>query len=236
MLMNHYKTKIVATCGISLTMASNVYAGRPMVVDDATLVSERAYQLETWYQKHADANQFWMVPACNVGGNLELAVGLGSMDDDNGHNQYASFQAKTLIKPLDINSWGIGFSVGSQMHLKQPSKLDWNLNVPVSISLNDDDLLLHANIGWNKEAVTALNSTTWGIAAEKTIFEPLVLTAEVYGSDRIQPFYQFGFKYKLYKELIQFDMSYADQLSSKKDNFYSIGFVLMTDQIFSRNK
>jgi predicted RNA binding protein YcfA (HicA-like mRNA interferase family) len=221
------KRLILMVCSIILSLKS--YAGRPMSVDDASLVSPSSCQLETWYQKQADENQFWFVPACNVGKNLEMTVGLGSIDEHISRSHQLSVQAKTQIKALQPNHWGVGFSLGSEVNLKHPDDQSWNINVPMSMSFFDDDLLFHANLGWKRDELEQLNSTTWGLATEKRIVEPLTLTAEFYGDDRTSPFYQLGLKYKIFKDYIQFDMSYADQLSSKSAALYSVGFVFTMD-------
>lgn len=205
------------------------YAGRPMVVDDAALVSPKSCQLETWMQRNQDNKEFWAVPACNIGGNFELAVGIGHLNSDSDHNSFASLQGKTLIKPLETNDWGIGFSFGTQINTKTTSHQDFFINLPMSLSILDDHFIFHTNFGWIHENHSQKNSTTWGIGTEASISSPFSLTAEIYGNDRNDSFFQTGFRYMLYKDFIQLDASYGNQFSHLKDSsFFSIGFVFLT--------
>lgn len=168
-----------------------------------------------------------------MGKSLEITLGLASIDEHISRSHHLSVQAKTQIKALQPNHWGVGFSLGSEMNLNHPDDQSWNINVPMSMSFFDDDLLFHANLGWKRDELEQLNFTTWGLATEKRIVEPLTLTAEFYGDDRTSPFYQLGLKYKIFKDYIQFDMSYADQLSSNSTALYSVGFVFTMDGLLN---
>jgi hypothetical protein len=212
-----------------LAFSTSSHSGRPMAVDDAALVSPQTCQLETWVQHNPDSKEYWAVPACNFGGNFEFAVGLGRVKDDTEHASYATLQGKTLLKPLQTNDWGIGFSFGTQMNTKDSSQKDWSVNVPLSISTLEDKFLVHLNLGWLRENTTHKNQTTWGIGTETQLAQPLTLIAEVYGNDRNDSFYQAGFKYMIYKDFVQLDASYGNQMSSHDDAFFSVGFVFLTN-------
>lgn len=211
-----------------LALSNSSHSGRPMVVDDATLVSPKTCQLETWMQHNPDSKEYWAKPACNFGGNFEFSVGLGKVNDDAEHLSYATLQGKTLLKPLETNDWGLGFSFGTQINTKDSSKKDWTANVPLSISTLDDKFLIHANIGWLRENTTHKDQTTWGIGTETQLAHPLTFTAEVYGNDRNDSFYQTGLKYMIYKDLVQLDASYGNRISNHDNAFFSVGLVFQT--------
>jgi hypothetical protein len=92
----------------------------------------------------------------------------------------------------------------------------------------DDKFLIHANLGWLRENTTHNNQTTWGIGTETQLTHPLTFTAEVYGNDRNDAFYQTGFRYMVYKELVQLNASYGNQISHHDNAFFSVGFVFLT--------
>ena len=219
-------TRLISLLFITIPVAG--YAGRPMVVDDAALVAPHSCQLETWMQKNPDNKEYWAVPACNLGGNFELALGMGKTNEDE-HAHYAVIQGKTLLKPLETNDWGLGLSIGTQINTKDSSQKDWAINIPISVSMLNDDFLVHANLGWLREGATHQNQTTWGIGTETQVAAPLTLTTEVYGNDREDSFYQAGFRYMLYKDAVQFNASYGDQISGHNNHFFSVGFVFLTD-------
>jgi hypothetical protein len=52
-----------------------VFAGHPMIVDDASIVDDKACQIESWMDRNSESATFWILPACNFTGNLELTVG-----------------------------------------------------------------------------------------------------------------------------------------------------------------
>lgn len=204
-----------------------------MVVDDASLVSPHSCQLESWMQKNPDNKEYWLVPSCNIGSNFELGFGIGRhFPDDSQNTTYSVIQGKTLLKPLETNSWGIGISFGSQINTNHFSEKEWTVNIPLSISILDDHFLIHTNLGWLRE-YTQRNQTTWGVGTETFITKPLTFTAEFYGNDRSDSFYQTGITYMLYKNNIQFNASYGNRLNQIKDDpFFSIGLVLLSNPLF----
>ena len=50
-----------------LAAATNVWAARPMVTDDARIVDPKACQVESWvrHDRHG-SHEFWAVPSCNL--------------------------------------------------------------------------------------------------------------------------------------------------------------------------
>lgn len=118
------------------------------VVDDAAIVNYRACQVEAWHGERAS----WILPACQLGRNVELTVGAGFVDEGNSHREtkYA-VEAKTLFRPLDTNSWGVGLVLGVGPN---PSAVsgerrfgDAYAFVPASLSLLDDRLLPEFQVG-----------------------------------------------------------------------------------------
>lgn len=232
MLFLNFKKSVVffSTC---LAFISS-YAGRPMVVDDASLVPAHSCQLDSWMQNNPKDKEYWAIPSCNIGGNFEFGVGMGRhFSDEAGNATYTTVQGKTLIKPLETNNWGIGVSFATQINNNHTSEKDWTVNVPLSISMLDDHFLVHTNVGWLREHTTHREQTTWGVGTETFITKPLTLTAEIYGNDRNDSFYQTGIKYMLYKENVQFNASYGNRLNqTKDDSFFSVGLVFVTIPFF----
>ncbi len=89
-------------------------AGRPFVTDDAALTTAGACQIESWAQ-HADSlTEYWMLPACNPGGNFEFTVGATRFEPAGQQwETRLQLQGKTLFKPLEPNGYGIGVAFGS---------------------------------------------------------------------------------------------------------------------------
>lgn len=236
MLFHHSKNKalpfiFLISC-LQLLSPCMSWAGRPMIVDDATLVNPYSCQLETWFQHDPTAKEYWAMPACNIGGNFELSMGGGRIDTEqpSRHTNYLALQAKTIIKPLAVNNWGLGVAAGTQLDASSMSHQDWFLNIPFSMSLLNDQLLVHANVGLLHQYASQQYLTTWGLGLEKPVNNPLTLVAEIYDNNRSDPSYQAGFRYMINKDHLELDGSYGAQLATRGNtSFASIGLVLFTD-------
>src|SRR5690625_4068501 len=88
------------------------FAASPMVVDDADIVGAGQCQAETWLQRWSGYSEFWVMPACNVGGKTELSLGGVRASSRSRHSYAVNFQAKTLLRPLATNSWGVALTAG----------------------------------------------------------------------------------------------------------------------------
>ncbi len=129
------------------------HAARPMVTDDARLTKAGSCQLETWVKAHSGGNEFWALPACNPFGNFEVTIGtaVSKLNGEPTTNDYI-FQAKTLLKELSPNGWGLGMALGTAQH---ESKLHPGPNglgstyvyFPISHSFFEDQLITHINFG-----------------------------------------------------------------------------------------
>ena len=209
------------------------HAGRPMAIDDATLTNARGCELETWMQKSQRDTEYWSLPNCNVNGNLELTLGTGRIVED-GHGQTAAvMQAKTLLKVLETNGWGMGLSVANQYDPEKSVAGDINVNVPVSFSFQDDRLLVHANSGWLHKRDDGRDLMTWGIGSEMQLTERTGFTSEIFRQDIGKPYFQFGARYQLIPNRLQIDATYGDRLrgNGSADRFFSIGIVVSVDAL-----
>lgn len=197
------------------------FAGRPLTVEDATIATPGQCQLETYVQRAGDAREFWATPACNVGGDWELALGGAWMEDNAGRSHYARLQAKTVFKPLEAGGWGIGMVLADQFRTGSGLDGDLSLNVPLSVSLRDDQVLLHLNAGVVRSQLTRRTDLTWGIGAEFKLDARNALTAEGYGQQRGRPRFQLGFAHALVVDRVQLDFSVGKRI-------VTLGVVLQT--------
>ena len=63
------------TALLSIAAATPVQAAQPLATDDAAVVAPKTCQLEAWSRMAHDGRDYWVQPACNFTGNLELTVG-----------------------------------------------------------------------------------------------------------------------------------------------------------------
>ena len=198
------------------------YCARPMVTDDARIVDPKSCQLESWTKVNRGSSEFWALPGCNFGENFEITYG-GAVTRDNSetHKTDTLLQAKTLLRKLDTNGYGIGLVVG---HVQQPRENtrddligDAYFYVPVTFSMRDDKFLLHTNLGAIHSKADQVNRATWGVGAEAQLSESTYLIAEMYGESGSRAFHQVGLRYWIIPNRVQFDTTYGNRFANSGD-------------------
>ena len=222
----------------ALIVPTCAFAARPFVTDDARLTTAGSCQLESWMRIYPDSKELWALPACNPTGNLEFTVGGGRAgpDDAPATSDYV-FQAKTLFRPLETNDWGIGFAVGTIRHPEinpGPNMLgNTYAYIPLSVSLNDDKVILHANLGWLKDKASGQNNLSWGVGSEFKLHAKLHGIAETFGDNRSMSYGQVGVRYSVRPDLFQVDATIGQQLSGPgKNHWVSFGIRYTPDKLF----
>lgn len=222
----------------ALIIPTCAFAARPFVTDDARLTTAGSCQLESWMRIYPDSKELWALPACNPTGNLEFTVGGGRArhDDAPATSDYV-FQAKTLFRPLETNDWGIGFAVGTIRHPEinpGPNMLgNTYAYIPLSASLNDDKVILHANLGWLKDKASGQNNLSWGVGGEFKLHARLLGIAETFGDNRSMSYGQVGVRYSVRPDLFQVDATIGQQLSGPgKNHWVSFGIRYTPDKLF----
>ena len=206
------------------------HAGRPMIVDDAGIVAANNCQLESWISHTSNINEYWAVPACNLSGNLEVAIGRAKIDSTSQTGYLTFLQGKTLFKPLETNGWGVGLVYGNQSVIGRNGLGDMFATIPVSFSYLDGGLLIHTNLGLMRMKTSRQILKTWGLGTEVMLNDKSTLTAEVFGQESQKPIAQIGMKHWLYKNQIQIDATYGNQSgNSGSGQIVTVGFVLFTD-------
>lgn len=222
-------TKALSALACLGLIASLAHAARPMITDDARIVDAKACQLESWVKKNRDnRSEYWLLPACNFTGNLELTLGAARIDDDSGtHRGDMPIQAKTVFRSLEANAWGIGLAAGTVRH-PQADTRDWYAYVPTSFSFRDDAVLVHTNLGWLRESDTRRDRLTWGLGTEAQLSKPTWLIAETFGQGEDKPFYQIGLRHWLAPGRVQIDTTYGNRSGSRGEQWFSIGLRLLS--------
>lgn len=220
-----------------LFFCTSAFAARPMLTDDARVVDAKSCQLETWVRENKDSTEYWALPACNFTGNLELTVG-GAKGKDNSNTETTDivYQAKTLIKELETNGWGIGLVVGNVRHpqINTESNVIGNLYayVPASFSFLDDRFVLHTNLGALHSKDEKNTYITWGLGSETKLTNRSYLIGEVFGQNKSNPFFQLGIRYWLVPNHVQFDTTYGNRMNdTSEEQWFSIGLRLLSNPI-----
>ncbi len=213
---------------VALCVPACAHAARPMITDDARLVDPKACQVESWVRRERTDTQSWAVPACNVTGNLELALGFGRIRDATGavaHDRQV--QAKSLVRPLATNGWGIGYAVGTVGHSAAPR--DYYGYIPVSRSLLDDRVVLHFNAGLLRDGSRGQTRATWGVGSETQLAPRTWLVAEQFSQEEGRPFHHVGVRHWIVENRVQVDLTYGNRNGrSSQERWVSLGVRLLS--------
>lgn len=210
------------------------HAARPMLTDDARLTDAYACQVESWMRFNRDNTEKWALPACNPGGNLEFTFGGAVGEDQRGSRTTdVVMQAKTLLKPLETNGYGVALSVGMVRHpeITPGGNLsgDAYFNVPLSFSRFDDAFVLHLNLGALHTRNDGATRMTWGIGSETRLDAANYLIAESFGQDRGRPYFQFGLRHWVVPEHVQIDTTFGNRFgTSGEERWFSLGLRLIS--------
>jgi hypothetical protein len=177
----------------ALVVASTARAAlaQQYITDDAAITEFRACQIQMWHGERSS----WILPVCSPAKDLALPFGFIAIwhDKANGHLEYVA-QAKTLVKPLETDSWGAGFVLGTGRDLTSVGighPYSIFAYVPLSESLWHDRLILHQNGGlfWNHTAERWDRAWTWGLRGDGLlsgrIGRGLVAVLEIFGAERV---------------------------------------------------
>lgn len=227
---------VLATAALAMTPA---WAARPFVTDDARLTTAGSCQLEAWTRQYRSSHEYWALPACNPTGNLELTLGGGAARLSAGGNWSDDYvvQAKTLLRKLETNGWGIGAALGTIQHPKVNPGPNLMGNVyayvPLSMSFADDLLIVHVNAGWLHDKASTKHQGTWGLGTELNLNPHWTLITESYGNTVDTPYWQAGFRYSVIPGLFQVDTTLGRQYGSNRDaRWLSFGIRYTPDKLF----
>ena len=200
------------------------WAGRPFFTDDASLTESHTCQLETWAQFSKSSREWRALPACNPFGNFELTAGLAELRADGAsRTQSYVLQGKTLMRPLETDSWGVGLAFGIVRADHDRGDNDYAY-VPLSVSLGGDTLIVHVNLGWRRDRTDDANRTIWGVGAEYALAGRIAAFGEIFGDDVTNPTVHVGFSFGLIPDRLNLDVTYGRNAESESDsNFYSVG-------------
>lgn len=213
-------------------LSGSVWAARPMITDDARIVDPGSCQVESWQKSTDQGQEFWLIPACNVGGKVELALGGAYLSPKGQSNSYdLVVQAKTLFRTLKTNDWGVGMAVGAVQHLQYGDTNDWYTYVPISYSFNDQ-AFVHTNLGVAKKQ-DHHHSMTWGLGGELKLTSHLWLMGEVFGEGQQQRFVQSGLRLWLLPNRLQLDATVGNGINNQIDEpWFSFGLRWLSPQFY----
>jgi hypothetical protein len=217
----------------ALGAMSSAHAARPFVTDDARIVDDGGYQLETFVkqQRAFHEREFWFLPAHNPWGRVELTLGgiwVNSAPEGNSRSLVA--QAKTLLKPLETNGSGFALTLGvMRLSPSGPESGETNpyVNGIGSFSLADDAVVIHTNLGARRDAGASMTRGTWGAGAEIRLHQRLFGIVETYGERGEKPTRHLGLRVWVVPNHVQVDSTLGFEHTNPERRFYTVGLRLL---------
>ena len=204
-------------------------AARPLTSEDASVLEEKACQVEAWVDRGQSATQYWMVPACNFGANIEWQAGVAKTHSA-GRTQFSEAYAQAKSAWSWGSSWSIGAVAGVTRRPLQALANGWdNPYAIIPISAAFGDTAVHLNAGWSRDREQARNAFTWGAAVERRISPRATLLAEAFGENGARPYLRAGARYTALAERLDLDLSLVTRAGGgRADRLISLGFLFQT--------
>lgn len=186
------------TAVAALCAPSAVHAGRPMAADDAVILDEASCEL----QSALDRLGWYAMPACGVGG---WELGAGALRQQ--RHGALLLQAKTLLRPLQTDGWGVALVLSGQGGADRGA----GVNLPLTASLWRDALLVHANAGAQRAGTGGGVMGTWALGAELALGARSAVTMEAYGSgtQAAKRYARLGARHTLLPGRLDVDIAYT---------------------------
>lgn len=184
---------------------------RPFITDDARVVGNQLFQIETWGRLDKANLQWWVLAAYGPTSWLELTAGWVKGADFEPERGFAYalplIQAKFLLKEYKPNQIpGFGLVLGTflphgQGSLKPPGYGTFGF-LTVTQSLGEGDkFLFHGNVGFNYLHIAGEHQwlNTWGIGTQIKTYGGFHLVGEMFSGDPYVPgsgtSFQVGFRH-----------------------------------------
>jgi hypothetical protein len=197
-------------------------AGQPLVTDDAALVAPKTCQLEAWARPGHDAREYWMQPACNPTGNLELAVGAATVRPDAGERaSIIALQAKTVLSARGEGAWSFGLIAGAARDTGAPRggpAFQGYAAKALASWYPRDDLEIDLNLG----AANVYGQGSFalaGAAIQYAIVDRLQLLAEAFHTEPGAGRYQVGARWIVVPDRFEAYASWGNRFGNPTDQW-----------------
>ncbi|MDW8295355.1 MAG: hypothetical protein RMJ97_00570 [Raineya sp.] len=184
---------------------------RPFITDDARVVGDHLFQIETWGRADEANFQWWALAAYGPKHWLELTAGWVKGMDFEPERGFAYalplLQAKFLIREYKPNQLpGLGWVIGTflpygQGSFKPPGYGTFSY-LTITQSLGEGDkVLIHGNLGFNYLHIAGEHQwlNTWGIGTQIKTLGGFHLVGELFSGDPYVPgsgtSFQVGFRH-----------------------------------------
>lgn len=224
---------------IIFLLTSSVFAGRPLITDDADVVGHRVFQLETWAFVDENSFQHWIVPTIGLGKfeiNASAVHGTTLIGEEARTYTFSGpiLQGKYQLQKHVAFSGGVIAPYGTGPFITET--WDYFFYGAFSTVLMPDELALYLNVGQQtrRQSENPEPVMLWGVALEHRTFEKAHIFLETTNGDVIalNPGIstQTGLRYD-YTETFQIDGTVGTGLTGepKLPFWVTVGIKTVTD-------
>lgn len=225
----HTSRKLSAIAAGSISFAA--IAAPPITTDDASTLDPGACQFEVERRRFGARTELDIVPACNLIGNTELAIGkLRVTADGAAPEDSVVLSIKRVLFAGSDGAWSAGFNAATVRATGNRSGTRQNLVTAIFSRPIDTagETLLHVNGGVinDREADvgTRRNRFTWSAAIESNVSSRWTIVGEVFGQQSQRASAHVGLRWWALPNRVQFTTSIGDQRGmGRDDRWISLG-------------
>jgi hypothetical protein len=191
----------------------------------------QACQLESWLHSTADRREYWVQPACNFTGDLELDLAGARAKLDTGESSgTVQLQAKTVLLTPGERVWSFGISAGATRDAGAPhgsSAFQLYYAKALASWYPRRNLEIDLNLG----AANAYGSGTFALGAaavQYAIVDNLQLLAEVFRDEPGRSKYQVGARYIIVPDRFEAYASYGNRFNASDQRSMIVGIRVQT--------
>ncbi|QBE66961.1 hypothetical protein [Pseudoduganella lutea] len=181
-------------------------AGRPLVTDDASVLAPGDCQVEASASR--GPGQRWLAPACNVAQHWEVGIGAGNVRSGGEFHRAIVIGAKTVLRPLSEDGFGVGAAVSEQRIAGPDTSRDQTVNLIASVPLASW-ATAHVNAGAIRHGMSHQRAGIWAAALETTRGRG-GLTFEVFGERGASRGWQAGARWTVVQDVLDLDAGYGE--------------------------
>ena len=146
---------IALICMFILISSVSLYGGHPLITDDATIVDDKACQIESWMEREFEERNFLHTSGLQFHRKSRANCwGRGTHEAHRTRHSRVVIQGKSISshwKPMDGALDWLRVRYGIQKAARIIGHISFRC-LPASFSFKDDRIIVNGNLGWNRNS------------------------------------------------------------------------------------
>jgi hypothetical protein len=226
-----------AAAALLVLRAGCVFAGAPLVTDDAAVVAAGSCQIEAWGVLAHDGRGAFAQPACNLLADTELALGVSrNWPDDESASSTMLAQLKHVFAAAHDGAWAFAASAGASRDTAAAhgnSAFDTGYARAIATFNAGDRLAIDVN-GGIADTRGSGSYALGGLALRYAAPGNVQLLGEVYHDSPGTAKAQVGVRVAVVPDRFEVYASYGERLADRGDWWVIVGVRLQTRRLLPR--